>query len=133
MRKYYTLIFLSCIFTIAQAKAISITIFTDKLHPIDTTNIHVRYFEIDTVQQLINQLNQSLQGLTKAEARVKAQTFLNEHKEELSNSAEGLARAEQLKVTQFPAIVFDNKAVIYGQTRLTEALAEYEQWQRTAH
>jgi integrating conjugative element protein (TIGR03757 family) len=131
MSKYCSLIVLSFIFTMAQARALTITIFTDTLHPIDIAGMNVTYYNINDVQQLVSQLNNRLTSLTRTQARLEAHTFLNQHRVELLNSTEGLARAQQLNITQFPAIVFDNKAVIYGQTKLTQALAEYQQWQKT--
>ncbi|MGB5743101.1 MAG: TIGR03757 family integrating conjugative element protein [Sedimenticolaceae bacterium] len=46
------------------------------------------------------------------------------------NAAIGLAKAIQYGVDSYPAIVFDERAVVYGVTDLVEALNRYEAWHR---
>jgi integrating conjugative element protein (TIGR03757 family) len=46
------------------------------------------------------------------------------------NAAIGLAKAIQYGVDRCPAVVFDERAVVYGVTGLAEALDRYEAWQR---
>lgn len=50
--------------------------------------------------------------------------------EPAKNAAIGLAKAIQYGVDRYPAIVFDERAVVYGVTDLVEALDRYEAWQR---
>ena len=44
------------------------------------------------------------------------------------NAAVGLVRAMQYGVDRYPAIVFNNTAVIYGVTDLAEAVQRYDAW-----
>lgn len=46
------------------------------------------------------------------------------------NAAIGLAKAIQYGVDRYPAIVLDERAVVYGLTDLVEALNRYEAWHR---
>jgi integrating conjugative element protein (TIGR03757 family) len=46
------------------------------------------------------------------------------------NAAIGLATAIQYGVDRYPAIVLNERAVVYGMTDLVEALNRYEAWHR---
>jgi integrating conjugative element protein (TIGR03757 family) len=46
------------------------------------------------------------------------------------NAAIGLAKAIQYGVDRYPAIVLNERAVVYGVTDLVEALNRYEAWHR---
>jgi integrating conjugative element protein (TIGR03757 family) len=50
--------------------------------------------------------------------------------EPAKNAVIGLAKAMQYGVDRYPAIVFDERAVVYGVTNLIKALDRYEAWQR---
>jgi integrating conjugative element protein (TIGR03757 family) len=44
-------------------------------------------------------------------------------------AATALAKAMQVGVDRYPAVVFDGEAVVYGVTDLTFALEQYRAWQ----
>jgi len=47
-------------------------------------------------------------------------------------AAMGLAKATQYGLERYPAIVFDGRVVVYGVTRLADALDHYRQWKEAS-
>ena len=66
----------------------------------------------------------------KAEALRRVQQLDDVHLAPAKNAAIGLAKAVQYGVDRHPAIVFDERVVVYGVTDLVEALDRYDAWQR---
>lgn len=66
----------------------------------------------------------------KGEAVHRIQQLEDARMEPAKNAAIGLAKAIQYGIDRYPAIMFDQRAVVYGVTDLIEALDRYEAWQR---
>jgi integrating conjugative element protein (TIGR03757 family) len=66
----------------------------------------------------------------KAEAIYRIQQLDDVRMEPVKNATIGLVKALQYGVNRYPAIVFDERAVVYGVTNLVEALDRYQAWQR---
>lgn len=129
MFKCFWVISLLCL--TLNAKAISIEIFTDEQYPIDTTAINGIAFQLYSLGQLnnaLNNINQQMQKLSREEAKLFAHQWLQQEQTQLQQSITGLTRAQQLGLQYLPAIVWDGRYVIYGQTHLKQALWEYQQW-----
>jgi integrating conjugative element protein (TIGR03757 family) len=90
------------------------------------------YF-LDGLGQIERALSQNLPiqaEAAKAEALRRVQQLDDTRMAPAKNAAVGLAKAVQYGVDRYPAIVFDEWAVVYGVTDLVEALDLYEAWQR---
>ena len=66
----------------------------------------------------------------KAEALRRVQQLDDTRMAPAKNAAIGLAKAIQYGVDRYPAIVLNERAVVYGVTDLVEALNRYEAWHR---
>lgn len=66
----------------------------------------------------------------KVEALGRIQEIDDAHMAPAKNAAIGLAKAIQYGIDRYPAIVLDERAVVYGVTDLVEALNRYEAWHR---
>ena len=90
------------------------------------------YF-VDGLEQIETTLSQDLPvqpERAKKEALHRIQQLDDDRMGPAKNAAIGLARAVQHGVDRYPAIVFDQRAVVYGVTDLVEALDRYDAWQR---
>lgn len=84
---------------------------------------HIQRIEVELSKDLTNKPDPSkrlaLQRIQGMDERTRAQ---------IQRSAIGLARAMQYGLDRYPAIVFDNQAVVYGFTDLNVALMYYQAW-----
>ncbi len=91
--------------------------------------------ELDGIQRLQAELSQSLPSqsegaLPVVQARIAA--IDGARRRQIQDSAVALARAAQLGIDRFPAIVFDGRVVVYGVTDVVEALDRYRRWQEAS-
>lgn len=129
MFKCFWVISLLCL--TLNAKAMSIEIFTDEQHLIDTTGINGIVFQLYSLDQLndaLRNVNQQVQKLSRAEAKLLVHQWLQKEQDQLKQGILGLTKAQQLNLRYLPAIVFDRRYIIYGQTQLKQAIWEYQQW-----
>ena len=91
----------------------------------------VRVFVLDGIQQLEATLSHSLPADRAIAQRVVLKRLLRldrEWQKSVKASAEALLRAQELGVQRFPAIVFNEKWVVYGLTDLDAAIVHYHGW-----
>jgi len=90
------------------------------------------YF-VDGLEQIETALSESLPNQAddaKAEALRRIDELNDAATASAKNAAIGLAKAIQYGVDRYPAIVLNERAVVYGVTDLVEALNRYEAWHR---
>lgn len=93
----------------------------------------VTTYAFDGLERFESRLSEGLPAdakAAKAEALRRVQQLEDVHLTPAKNAAIGLAKAVQYGVDRYPAIVFDQRAVVYGMTDLAEALDRYDAWQR---
>ena len=92
----------------------------------------LQQYELDRIRRIETRLSRDLPADPKqAEAIVqdRFQHLDRATSDSLQQSAVGLAKAMQYDIDRIPAIVFDGRAVVYGVTDLSAALAHYQAWQ----
>jgi len=93
----------------------------------------VTTYAVDGLERFESGLSEGLPTdpeAAKAEALRRIQQLDDARMAPAKNAAIGLAKAVQYGVDRYPAIVFDERAVVYGVTDLVEALDRFEAWQR---
>ena len=116
------------IFTVSGQPANGIDTIAD-MYPAIALQIH----KLDTIKRLNGELSQGLSAnRVKAKRQVlqRMQKLSKGTRDQLEQSAMSLAKAVQLGVGQYPAIVFDGEFVVYGLTDLSIALTHYRHWQQ---
>lgn len=91
----------------------------------------VRVFVLDGIQQLETKLSHSLPANRAMAQRVvlnRLQRLDREWQKSVKASAEALMRAQELGVQRYPAIVFNERWVVYGLTDLDAAIVHYHGW-----
>jgi integrating conjugative element protein (TIGR03757 family) len=119
-------------------ETLSVEVFTASEGPISSVederirSASITTYTVDGLERLESGLSEGLPAApetAKAEALRRIQQFDDTHVVPAKNAAIGLARAVQYGVDRYPAIVIDERAVVYGVTDLAEALDRYEAWQ----
>jgi integrating conjugative element protein (TIGR03757 family) len=99
--------------------------------PLRTASITI--YAIDGLERFESKLSAELPAdpeSAKTEVLERIQQIDEARMASAKNAAIGLARAVQYGVDRYPAIVFDERAVVYGVTDLVEAFSRYESLQR---
>ncbi len=87
----------------------------------------IERFEAILSEQLPTDPNAARRAALKRVSQVDAERI-----EEAQWAAVGLVRAAEYGIDRYPAIVFDDQAVVYGVTDIGEALRHYRVWQGRA-
>ncbi len=93
----------------------------------------ITIYAVDGLERFESGLSEGLPAdpeAAKAEALRRIQHLDDARMVPAKNAAFGLAKAVQYGVDRYPAIVFDERVVVYGVTDLVEALDRFEAWQR---
>ena len=101
----------------------------ETIHP--HQGIDLQVYLLDVIQQFESVLSNELTTDSKQAKQVALQriTLLDAKAiAAIQQSAIGLAKAMQYGLDRYPAIVFDNKAVVFGMTDLESALETYRRW-----
>ena len=94
-------------------------------------NSTVRVHAIDGIADIKTKLSQGLPGDTQQARRTalkNLQRLGTAEREQLQQSADALVLAWQYEVRRHPAIVFDQRYVVYGVTDLRKAYVLYRKW-----
>jgi integrating conjugative element protein (TIGR03757 family) len=120
-------------------EALSVQVFTTDEQPIVGAD-HERLraatlmvYAVEGIERFESGLSEGLPADSKSaktEALRRIQQLDDAHMAPAKNAAIGLATAIQYGVDRYPAVVFDERAVVYGVTDLVEALDRYEAWHR---
>jgi hypothetical protein len=90
----------------------------------EENEVTVHYMDCDEV--LTKQLNTELRELnnpTKKEITAASVRFMKKHKEEYTEAFKNKAEARNIK--SYPAIVFNDKYIVYGTNSYSKAISEY--------
>ena len=91
----------------------------------------IRVFVLDGIQQLETTLSHSLpadRAMAQRDVVNRLQRLDGEWQKSVKASAEALMRAQELGVQRYPAIVFNERWVVYGLTDLDAAIVHYHGW-----
>jgi integrating conjugative element protein (TIGR03757 family) len=92
----------------------------------------IRLFVLDGIQRLEAELSQELPADTRTAKQMvlsRLQGIDKEGRDQIAASAQALARAAELGIDRYPAVVFDQQWVLYGLTNLSVAVTLYRRWQ----
>jgi integrating conjugative element protein (TIGR03757 family) len=118
---------------------LSVEVFTTSERPVSVADHDrlraavVTTYAVDGLERFQSALSEGLPGdhkAAKAEALHRVQQLDDTRMAPAKSAAIGLAKAIQYGVDRYPAIVLNERAVVYGVTDLVEALERYEAWQR---
>lgn len=109
------------------AFAQSVKVFTDSDNPVANNAVGAEVFLLDRPRILEQQLSAGLPGnIDQAEqvALARLQTHDGQQlMQQLIDAHRGVVTAWQLKITKLPAVVVDDRYVVYGQTDIGQAVA----------
>jgi integrating conjugative element protein (TIGR03757 family) len=113
-------------------QAENVRVFTDRLHPIDAPS-DVRVVELDAAARIESALAADLpsdptQAATIVRQRLKDGGDALQRR--LANAYQGVTDAWSLSVTKIPAVVVDQRYVVYGEANVSLALARIEDYRR---
>lgn len=92
----------------------------------------LQVYRLDSIQHIERRLSADLTGdpeLAKRTALTRLQQLDQPTTLQMQQAAVGLAKAVEYGIDRYPAIVFDETAVVYGVTDLAEAMSSYRRWQ----
>lgn len=124
---------------VVAGDALSIEVFTTSEWAVSSADHErlrtatVAIYAVDGLDRFQSALSEGLPAdpeAAKAETLRRVQQLDDVHLAPAKNAAIGLAKAVQYGVDRHPAIVFDERVVVYGVTDLVEALDRYDAWQR---
>lgn len=123
---------LTILFLTAGAHAGTV-IYTDHAHPVSGgLSPDVTVTELDAPDRLQSQIFGQLSvnpGQAEQQARaVIASPAFRQNQQDLAASYAGVARAWSLGLEKYPAVVFDDKWVVYGTTYVAAARAKLDAW-----
>lgn len=93
----------------------------------DIGEIPVMIHRVDQVRVVRQALNENLPDNPEAARRHARQRLTDERRQALVDGYEGLIRARRLGVEKVPAVVLDERYVVYGSTDLERAIAAYRE------
>ena len=127
---HYLAICWMCLQSIPFAMAQSVTIFTDSQTQLLNLPPSVVVVQLDASQRIEETMSADLPANPQeAERLMRARMQSGEWETmeaELQRNAEGLAKAKALGVTKIPAIVIDDRYVVYGVSDVSRAIEMIE-------
>lgn len=127
---------LAALFLTAVARAGTV-IYTDSTHPVQShSGSDVSVIKLDAPDQLQMQLFGPLSA-DPAQATRQAHAAINspgvrQRQQELARAYAGLTHAWSLGLEKYPAVVFDDKWVVYGTTDTSMAVQRLNAWKDKA-
>ena len=120
----------------AGERVTRIDIFTDSLHPVVvdvvTPLMHIRYYDLDAAPRFEAELSGGLSSdplAAERAARERLRTLdVTEYAARLATAFRGALLAHRYALVKYPAVVFDEEAVVYGVRDLSAALLRYDGW-----
>ncbi|HEN3613528.1 TPA: TIGR03757 family integrating conjugative element protein [Yersinia enterocolitica] len=129
------IVFLPALWLSAVASA-STVIYTDSTHPVSSASPDIPVVYLDAPERLQADMFGTLPAnaaLAEKQARdVLGQPAFIAQQQQLASAYQGLMKAWSLGLTHFPAVVFDDKWVVYGTTDVSVAMQHFADW-RGAH
>lgn len=112
-------------------------IYTDSAHPVTgEPGPDVTVILLDSPERLQAQLFGELSA-DPAQAQQQAQAVIvsaafQQSQRQLADAYAGVTRAWSLGLEKYPAVVFDDKRVVYGTTDVAQAMQQLSAWQERA-
>lgn len=122
-----------CTLSVANVMAADVRVFTDWQHPIDAPP-GVRVVELDAPARIEAELAANLPADPARAAAIVRQRLQDggaDLQRRLADAYQGVTDAWGLGVTQIPAVVVDQRYVVYGEREVARALARIEDYRRT--
>ncbi|RBH52417.1 MULTISPECIES: TIGR03757 family integrating conjugative element protein [Pseudomonas] len=120
---------LTTLLTVAPTCFASTWVITDSAHPVEVTP-DVRLFHLDRLDQLEAELSSLLPDDPAQAQALFRESLTAEAAAEISQAHQDVVDAWSLGVTKIPAVVVDQRYVVYGDPNLEQALAKIEQFRR---
>lgn len=131
MQRYLFLLLLS--FLIAPAALAQAVIYTTAQYPVKTADPGILVYQLDKVEQLEKSLFPRLSGnpnqAEKQARRIMQQPDWKTQEAQLAGAYQALITAWSIGVVKTPAVVFDNRYVVYGTTDAALAQQLLDKWQ----
>jgi len=131
MRSRLTPFFLLCL--LAGNAAAEVWVITNSQHPVTGSASTQRIIQLDTAQQIEAELSANLPA-DPQQATALVQQRLNQGgqslQQRLREAYQGITDAWSMGVATLPAVVVDQRYVVYGETDLDKALARITQYRK---
>ena len=127
---YLALVAICSLAIAANAPAADIWVFTDHQHPV-VAGAGVRVIELDAPGRLASELGANLPADPRKAAALFQQRLATvgaELRQRLITAYQGITDAWSLGITKIPAVVVDQKFVIYGEPDVERAVAQIERY-----
>ncbi len=121
---------LCCLFTLflTAGSHAGTVIYTDHAHPVTgELRSDVTVTELDAPDRIQSELFGPLSS-NPAQAEQQARAVIRQNQQVLAASYAGVAHAWSLGLEKYPAVVFDDKWVVYGTTDVAAARAKLDAW-----
>ncbi|WP_446027568.1 TIGR03757 family integrating conjugative element protein [Lelliottia amnigena] len=115
-------------------RASDVMVFTDRTQPVHGVPVDARLVELDLAQRFENQLNTDLPSNTAQAARTVRQRLTQDGSAlqlSLAKAYQGVTDAWRLGIRKVPAVVVDQRYVVYGEADVPRALAHIAHYQKT--
>ncbi|CAB5671188.1 integrating conjugative element protein, PFL_4709 family [Delftia tsuruhatensis] len=115
------------------ATATEVWVVTDSQHPVSGTRTPQRHIELDAAQAIEAQLSAQLPNDPQAAAKQVQQRLQQGGdglQQRLARAYQDVTDAWRLGITTLPAVVVDQRYVVYGQSNLDQALARIARQRR---
>lgn len=115
-----------------RAHAAEVWAITDQAHPLTSTG-SARIIALDAPAAIEAELGKALPAMPdQAAARVRARLTQGGHdlQQRMAAAYQGVADAWSLGISHIPAVVVDQRYVVYGEANVAEAVARIEAFRR---
>lgn len=125
------IVFLPALWLSASACAGTV-IYTDSTHPVSVNHPDIPVVYLDAPEYVQTEIFGTLPA-NPAQAEKQARGVLNSsafssQQQQLASAYQGLMKAWSLGLTKYPAVVFDDKWVVYGTTDVSVAMQHLADW-----
>lgn len=127
MRFFYLLPILMALCCTVHAQ--NLTVVTDRHHPVINLPADTRVIELDAAESLLNQSFADLPSdpaQAQKIARARLQNTEENFQNDLRTALQGIVDAWSLGITKIPAVIVDQRYVIYGQRDVGKALLQIQ-------
>jgi len=127
------LIFCLLLFLLAGSASAQVWVITDTRHPVTGSASTQRIIQLDAAQHIEAELSANLPA-DPQQATTLVQQRLNQGgqtlQQRLREAYQGVTDAWSMGITTLPAVVIDQRYVVYGETDLDKALARITQYRK---
>jgi len=130
--RYYLAAAVCVLMVSAHVQAADVLAFTDQRHPVDAP-AGVRVIHLDAARGIKTELASGLPADPQQAAAIIRQRLDdggNDFQARLATAYQGVVDAWNLGITKIPAIVVDERYVVYGDADVSRALASIEAYKR---